>query len=127
VLFLARGEPTEVFDAVEEPFDAVARPVKHRAEAGFPATTGHRRDVGRGTGGFDLAAQSVGVIGLVGQHDGVLAQMAEQVGGNRAVAGLAGVRISLSGRPWASVRAWILFVNPPRERPIQRSGSHPAC
>jgi hypothetical protein len=25
----------------------------------------HRRDVGRGIGGFDLAAQPVGVIGLV--------------------------------------------------------------
>ena len=50
----------------------------------------HRRDVGRGTGGFDLAAQPVGVIGLFGEHDGVLAQMAEQPLGDRAVAGLAG-------------------------------------
>ena len=32
VHFIARGEPTEVFDAVEEPFDAVARPVKHDSE-----------------------------------------------------------------------------------------------
>jgi hypothetical protein len=44
---------------------------------------------GRGTGGFDLAAQPIGVIGLVGQHDGVLAQMAEQPRGNRAIASLA--------------------------------------
>ena len=90
VFFVARGEPTEVFDAVEEALDAVARAIEHRAEAGFPATMHHRRDVGRGTGGFDLAAQPIGVIGLIGEHDGVLAQMAEQLRGDRAIASLAG-------------------------------------
>ena len=115
MLFVAGGEPTRVFDAV-------ARAVEHRAEAGFPATMDHRRDVGCGTGGFDLTAQPIGVVGLVGQHDGVLAQMTQQPGGSWAVACLAGVRTSSSGRPRASVRAWILVVSPPRERPIQRSG-----
>jgi hypothetical protein len=90
VLFVARGEPAEVFDAVEEPLDAVARAVEHRAEAGFPATMDHRRDVGRGADGFDLAAQPIGVIGLVGEHDGVRTQMAEQTRGNRAIASLTG-------------------------------------
>lgn len=33
VLFVARGEPSEVLDAIEEPLDAVARSVEHRAEA----------------------------------------------------------------------------------------------
>jgi hypothetical protein len=37
-----------------------------------------------------LAAQPVGVISLVGEHDGVGAQMTEQPRRNRAVAGLAG-------------------------------------
>src|SRR5207244_9556110 len=74
VFFVARGEPTEVFDAVEEPLDAVTRAVEHRAEAGFPATVDHRRDVGSSAGGFDLAAQPVGVISLVGEHDSVLAK-----------------------------------------------------
>ena len=50
----------------------------------------HRRDVGRGTGGFDLAAQPVGVIRLVGEHDGVFVQVPEQTRGNRAVPRLAG-------------------------------------
>ena len=49
----------------------------------------HRRDVGCGTGGFDLAAQPVGIVSLVGEHDGVLAQMPEQLFGDRAVARLA--------------------------------------
>ena len=45
--------------------------------------------LGRGAGGFDLAAQPVGVVGLVGEHDGVLAQVPEQTRGDRAVARLA--------------------------------------
>ena len=49
----------------------------------------HRRDIGRGAGGFDLAAQPVGIVGFVGQHDGALAQVPEQVLGDRAVARLA--------------------------------------
>ena len=50
----------------------------------------HRQNVGRGTGGFDLAAQPVGVIRLVGEHDGVFVQVPEQTRGNRAVPRLAG-------------------------------------
>ena len=89
VFFIARGEAPEVFDAVEEPFDAVARAVEHRAEAGFSAAMDHRRDIGRRPGGFDLAAQPVGVVGLVSEHDRILAQMSEQVRGDRAIASLA--------------------------------------
>jgi hypothetical protein len=48
----------------------------------------HRRE--RGAGGFDLAAQPVGVVGLVGEHNGVLAQVPEQTRGDRAIARLAG-------------------------------------
>ena len=79
-----------MFDTVEEPFDSVARAVEHWTEAGLPAAMDHRRDIGRGTGGFDLPAQPVGVIGLVGEHDGALAQMPEQTSGDRAIARLPG-------------------------------------
>ena len=37
----------------------------------------HRRDIGRGTGCFDLA-KPAGVISLVGEYDGVRSQIAEQ-------------------------------------------------
>src|SRR5207248_4160399 len=50
------------------------------------------------------------------------AQPTEQMSGNRAVTGLASVSTNSSSRPRASVSAWILVANPPRERPIQRSG-----
>jgi hypothetical protein len=36
VLFVARGKASEMLDPVEEPLDAVARPIEHRAEAGLP-------------------------------------------------------------------------------------------
>jgi len=85
VLFVARGEAPEVFDAIEEPLDAITRPVEHRAEAGFPAAMDHRRDIGRGTGGFDLPAQPVGVIGLVGEHDGAGREPIQQTIGRRCV------------------------------------------
>jgi hypothetical protein len=45
VLFVSRGEPSKVFDPVEEPLDAVTRAVEYRAEAGTPATMNH--------GGYD--------------------------------------------------------------------------
>ena len=89
VFFVAGGEAPEVFDAIEEPLDVIARPVEHRAEAGFPAAMDHRRDIGRRPGGFDLAAQPVGVVRLVGEHDGAFEQVPEQTRGDRAIAGLA--------------------------------------
>ena len=56
VLFVSRGEAPEMLDAVEEPLDAVARAIEHRAEARFPAPICLRRDVGRRPGRFDLPA-----------------------------------------------------------------------
>src|ERR1700722_807635 len=77
VLFVARGEPPEVFDAVEEALDAVAFAIEHRAEARFPAAMHHWRNVRGGADGLDLPTQPIGVVCLVGEHDSVLAQMAE--------------------------------------------------
>ena len=89
VFFVSGGEASEVFDAIEEALDAIARPIEYRAEARFPATMDHRRDVWSRAGGLDLAAQPVGIVGLVGQHDGALVQVPEQLLGDRAIARLA--------------------------------------
>ena len=89
MLLVAGGESSEVFDTIEEPFDTIARSIEHRAEAGFPAAMHHRWDIGCGAGGFDLAAQPVSVVGLVGQHDGACVQVPEQALGDRAVTRLA--------------------------------------
>jgi hypothetical protein len=88
VLFVARGESSEVLDPVEETLDAIARTVGHRTEAGLPAAVDHRRNIGRSAGGFDLSAQPIGIISLVGLENGVGAQMSEQAATGRSPAWL---------------------------------------
>jgi hypothetical protein len=101
------------------------RAVEHRAEARFPAAMDHRRDIGRSAGGFDLAAQLVRVIGLVGEHDGVLAQMAEQPRGHRAIASLAGTD------PVRSLVRWLAWLDishlRPKAMPRLNSVASPGC
>jgi hypothetical protein len=46
VLFVARIEPPELLDAVEEAFDAVAPATEQPAETRLPSTMPHRRDIG---------------------------------------------------------------------------------
>ena len=73
VLLVSRGDAAEVADPVEETLDAIALSIERRSEAGLPLPVGFRWDVGRGSGFLDAPAQPIGVIGLVGQKDGVLA------------------------------------------------------
>jgi hypothetical protein len=84
VFFIARGEASEVFESIEETLDEVARLIECRTEARFPAAVDHWRDIGRGTGSLDVAAQPISVIGLIGEHHHVLAQVPEQVHGDQA-------------------------------------------
>lgn len=88
MFFVARGDSSEVFDAIEEALDAVAPSIENGAEAGLPAAMDHRGNVRRRADGFDAPAEPVGVIRLVGEDDGVLAQPAQQLSGDRAIAGL---------------------------------------
>jgi hypothetical protein len=48
----------------------------------------HRRDVGHGTGAFDLSAQPIGV-NLLGQNDGVFVEVPERTRRHGTIAGLA--------------------------------------
>src|SRR5215471_381129 len=89
MLFISRREPSEVLDPVEEPFDAVARAVEHRAEAGLPAAVNHCRDVWCRTDGFDAPTQPVRIVSLVSEDDGVRLQPAEQLFSNRTITRLA--------------------------------------
>ena len=86
--FVARGDPSEVFDTIEESLYPVALPIERRAEAGLPAAMDHCWNVRRRAGGFDLSPQPVGVISLVGQDDAVLPQTAKQLSGDRTIASL---------------------------------------
>jgi hypothetical protein len=64
----------------------------------------------------DEAAQGVAVIGFVGDDASL-----ESPAGNSGAVLMSWtsppVRTKRNGRPSASVRVWILVVNPPRERP----------
>ena len=62
-LVVAGGDAAEVLQLGEEPLDQVSLAVKPLAEARLPFAIALWRDVGRG--------DAVGIVGLIGQHDGV--------------------------------------------------------
>src|SRR3546814_3813828 len=62
----------------EEALDQVALSVEPLAEARFQTAVALGRDVGRGTLVLDQLTDAVGVVGLVGQHDGARAEVVEQ-------------------------------------------------
>lgn len=72
----------------EEALDQIALAVEALAEAGFPAPIAFRRDVGRGALILDQLADTVGIVGLVGQHDRARTKMVEQGVDDLAVVGL---------------------------------------
>src|SRR3546814_11657183 len=76
-------------------FLMIRRPPRStRTDTLFPYTTLFRsalgRDVGRGTLVLDQLTDAVGVVGLVGQHDGARAAVVEQRVGDPAVVRLPG-------------------------------------
>jgi hypothetical protein len=85
VLFVSRGEPSEVFDPVEEPLDAVARAVEYWAEAGLPPAMNHGGYIRGRTCSFNPAAQPIRIISLVGEDDGIGMQPSEQLFGDRTI------------------------------------------
>jgi hypothetical protein len=73
-------------------------------------------DDGGGPGLGDQFARGIIVIGLIGDDPGCDA-VGEEVRGVALSWSWPALRMKRKGRPWASVMAWILVVNPPRERP----------
>ena len=90
MLFVSGGDTSEVLYTIEEALDAVAFPIEGVAEACLPASVLFGGNVWRGAFGFDGATQPVGVICLVGEHDGSGLQPGEQFRRLRAIAGLTG-------------------------------------
>ena len=78
MLFAARGDPSEVFNFVEEALDPVAPSIEHTAEAGLPLAMAHRRDVGGSPDVLHRPAQPVRIIGLVSQDDRARRQRQDQ-------------------------------------------------
>ena len=108
----ASCDALEMFEFVEEAFDPIAPLVGAGVvrDEYFPGPVG--RDDGLGAGFGDQRPQGVAVIGLVGDH-----RIALGVGEQGRSHGDVAAMMKRKGRPSASVRAWILAVSPPRERP----------
>lgn len=62
----------------EEALDEVALAVEALAEARLPASVALRRNVGRSALVLDQLTNAIGVVSLIGEHDGVRAEMVEQ-------------------------------------------------
>ena len=88
VLFVARGDGSEVLELVEEALDVVPVSVQEGAESGNIHAVWHGPDVGPGTSGVHGLAQRIAVVGPVGHEDLALAEGREHVGGAPAIMGL---------------------------------------
>lgn len=74
----------------EKPLDQVALAVESLAETRLPLAIGLGRDVGRGALVLDQGADAISIVSLVGQHDGVRAEVVEQRVGDLSVVRLPG-------------------------------------
>lgn len=85
MLFVAGCDGSEVFDLAEKAFDQVAQAIEQRAECGDVNASGHRLDVGPGAALGQRVAQSIAVIGPVGQEDLARPDGVQHVAGTSAV------------------------------------------
>ena len=79
-----------MLELAEEALDQVALAVEPLAEARLPLAVGFAWDVGRGALLLDQRPDAIGVIGFVGENDGVRAETVEELVGDLAVMRLAG-------------------------------------
>ena len=74
----ARGDTAEVFDPVEEPFDAIAFLIKRFGEAVTMLAVYLVGNVRRCALGFDPLPDPIGVVSLVAEQDDTTIQVAQQ-------------------------------------------------
>ena len=75
---VTRGDPAEVFQAAEHALNGISAFVQDGTEAALPSTGRLERDVWRGATGFNQAADSISVIGLVREDDDILRQRRQE-------------------------------------------------
>ena len=106
-----------VLDFVEEAFDDIALEIEGEVRLALGLPVGLRRNDGFDAAPFEVCDEGIGVVALVGENC-LRLNLCEQRLGLRDVRRLPGVSDSATGLPCASTMAWILVINPPRERPI---------
>ncbi len=114
---MPRCDSTTLFDPVEEPFDEVAGSIKVLTEADRFITIAFRRDVGPRSFVDGEVSDPVGVVATIGKQHRSRLQARQKLAGKPNVVGLTGRQREPTGRPFVSTTAWILLVNPPRDRP----------
>ena len=110
------GQGAVLLEIAEEVFGEIALAIQCEIGLSRLAAIGFRRDDGRNAPLLKRRDQSVRVIALVGEERFRL-DLIEQRRRLRDVGRLTpGVSDSATGLPSASTMAWILVVNPPRDR-----------
>lgn len=114
---VARGDASELLDAVEETVDQIAVLVDMPIERTRIDSVGARRNDGLAALCRDDFDEGIRVVALVG-HDKVGRLIFDQSGSVRDIGDLACRENDASGLPRESTVTCSLVVNPPRERPI---------
>jgi hypothetical protein len=111
-------DPTALLDLVEEAFDEVTRSMEVWTEADRLVAIAFRRDVGPGSLVDGEFSDPVGVVATIGKQHRSPLQARQEPACKPIVVGLTGRQRRPDGQAIVSTTAWILLVNPPRDRPM---------
>ncbi|MDA9481411.1 hypothetical protein XI07_05195 [Bradyrhizobium sp. CCBAU 11445] len=117
-LIVAAGDASKLLQFVEEALSVVALaidsllPPEPLLPVGFVGNVGDRTLI------TDVRTNTIGIVAFVGDDDGARIESVEQGLGFTSWAS-PGVIMRRTRRPFASTRAWIFVVRPPRLRPTQ--------
>ena len=89
MLVVTGSDATELLELVEEAFDVVALAIKGFGPAEVLLAPDHVWNVGDGAARLDKGPQTIGVVGLVGYNNGVLAEVGQKRFGAGQIVGLA--------------------------------------
>jgi hypothetical protein len=116
-LVVARGDASEMLDAVEESFDPIAALIDVTVEVARIEPVGTRRDDGLAALRRDQTDEGTRVVALVGDDEfGRLMLVSAPACSTSAIC--PAESITRNGMPKASTAICSLVVSPPRERPI---------
>src|SRR6185503_15295262 len=125
-LFIARCDAAELFQAVDQALDPIAKPVGGAIEMGLAALVALAGNDGPDATLPQTAPRRWAAVALVARRPerGIAPRSrtcAKAICSWRSPP----VKTAVIGRPWPSARRWILVENPPWDRPSASSGASP--